>query len=148
MVEDDRIEELVAQDQLSLVRKQERAFKELEERPPAFPPTFKFEPGTAEYDLKYVIFLLFFLLIEILIFLSHFRRRPAWCDRILYKSPKHAFKNVELHAEQTAYRSHPSYSISDHKPVTSEFTIRVSTFFFALYIFVTCYRFMHFIYSN
>lgn len=59
-------------------------------------------------------------------FLLHFRRRPAWCDRILYKSPKHAYKNVELHAEQTAYRSHPSYSISDHKPVTSEFTIRVS----------------------
>lgn len=54
MIEEDRIEELAAQDQLSLVRKQGRAFRELEERTPAFPPTFKFEPGTCEYDLKCV----------------------------------------------------------------------------------------------
>lgn len=52
MIEDDRIEELVAKDQLTLVRNKKRAFRGLEERPPAFPPTFKFEPGTCEYDLK------------------------------------------------------------------------------------------------
>lgn len=62
MVEDDRIEDLVAQDQLSLVRKQGRAFKESEERAPAFPPTFKFEQGTSEYDLK--CFIYYFCLID------------------------------------------------------------------------------------
>lgn len=54
-----------------------------------------------------------------------FRRRPAWTDRVLYKEPKNIYKNAELSAEQTSYRSHPGYSISDHKPVTSEFTIKV-----------------------
>lgn len=57
-----------------------------------------------------------------------FRRRPAWTDRVLYKAPKHCFSNVTLSAEQTSYRSHPGYNISDHKPVTSEFTIKVSTY--------------------
>lgn len=55
-----------------------------------------------------------------------YRRRPAWCDRILYKTPQAAFKNMELVTEQTSYRSHPQFTISDHKPVTSEFTINVS----------------------
>lgn len=32
---------------------------------------------------------------------------------------------MELVTEQTSYRSHPQFTISDHKPVTSEFTINV-----------------------
>lgn len=55
-----------------------------------------------------------------------FRRRPAWTDRVLYKSPKNCYSNVALSADQTSYRSHPGYNISDHKPVTSEFAIKVS----------------------
>lgn len=105
MVADDRLEDLMDKDQLSLIRRQGRAFTQLEERLPAFPPTFKFEPGTSDYDMK---------------------RRPAWCDRVLYKTPQHAFKNMELVTEQTSYRSHPQFTMSDHKPVTSEFTIQVS----------------------
>ncbi|XP_055317820.1 inositol polyphosphate 5-phosphatase K [Sitodiplosis mosellana] len=104
MVHRDRLDELVELDQLSMIRRQGRAFAQLEERLPAFPPTFKFEHGTNDYDTK---------------------RRPAWCDRILYKTPQAAFKNMELVTEQTSYRSHPQFTISDHKPVTSEFTINV-----------------------
>lgn len=52
LVEQDKLDELIAKDQLKLVRQQERAFTELTERTPAFPPTFKFERGTSEYDLK------------------------------------------------------------------------------------------------
>lgn len=52
MVKHDRLDELVAQDQLSLIRRQGRAFVQLEERLPAFPPTFKFEHGTSDYDMK------------------------------------------------------------------------------------------------
>lgn len=105
MVADDRLEELIEKDQLSLIRRQGRAFTQLEERLPAFPPTFKFEPGTSDYDMK---------------------RRPAWCDRVLYKTPQLAFKNMELITEQTSYRSHPQFTMSDHKPVSSEFTIQVN----------------------
>lgn len=52
IVEQDRLEELIQRDQLSMIRRQGRAFIHLEERLPAFPPTFKFEHGTSEYDLK------------------------------------------------------------------------------------------------
>ncbi|XP_031634308.1 inositol polyphosphate 5-phosphatase K [Contarinia nasturtii] len=104
LVDQDRLEELIQLDQLSMIRRQGRAFTRLEERLPAFPPTFKFEHGTSDYDMK---------------------RRPAWCDRILYKTPENTFKNMELVTEQTSYRSHPQFTISDHKPVTSEFTINV-----------------------
>lgn len=47
---------------------------------------------------------------------------------MLYKVPENCYKNVTLATEQTSYRSHPGYNISDHKPVTSEFTIKVSSF--------------------
>lgn len=56
---------------------------------------------------------------------SNFRRRPAWTDRILYAMKENNYRNVKLTVEQTSYKSHPSYNISDHKPVTSEFTIKV-----------------------
>lgn len=105
MVGDDRLDELIDKDQLSMIRRQGRAFSQMEERLPAFPPTFKFEPGTSDYDMK---------------------RRPAWCDRILYKTPQPTFKNMEITTEQTSYRSHPQFTMSDHKPVSSEFTIHVS----------------------
>lgn len=52
LIEKDRLDELIALDQLSMIRRQGRAFTHLEERLPAFPPTFKFEHGTTDYDLK------------------------------------------------------------------------------------------------
>lgn len=54
LVEQDRLDELIQLDQLSMVRRQGRAFTWLEERLPAFPPTFKFEHGTSDYDMKLV----------------------------------------------------------------------------------------------
>lgn len=52
LVDHDKLPELIQKDQLLMVRTDGRAFKELEERLPAFPPTFKFEHGSSEYDLK------------------------------------------------------------------------------------------------
>lgn len=52
MVQRDKLEELIELDQLSMIRRQGRAFTRLEERLPAFPPTFKFEHGTSDYDMK------------------------------------------------------------------------------------------------
>ncbi|XP_040163687.1 phosphatidylinositol 4,5-bisphosphate 5-phosphatase A-like isoform X3 [Anopheles arabiensis] len=104
MVARDELKQLIEKDQLLLVRREGRAFAQLQERLPQFPPTFKFEHGSNEYDMK---------------------RRPAWTDRILYAVNENNYRNVRLTAEQTSYKSHPSYSISDHKPVTSEFTLKV-----------------------
>lgn len=52
LVDHDKLPQLIQKDQLLMVRTEGRAFKELEERLPAFPPTFKFEHGSSEYDLK------------------------------------------------------------------------------------------------
>ncbi|XP_055532481.1 phosphatidylinositol 4,5-bisphosphate 5-phosphatase A-like isoform X6 [Wyeomyia smithii] len=104
MVKHDELKKLIEKDQLLLVRREGRAFQKLNERLPQFPPTFKFEHGTNDYDMK---------------------RRPAWTDRILYAVKENNYRNVKLTVEQTSYKSHPSYNISDHKPVTSEFTIKV-----------------------
>lgn len=35
------------------------------------------------------------------------------------------YDDIELNAEQQSYKSHPNYSVSDHKPVTGEFEITV-----------------------
>lgn len=56
MIEKDCLSELLANDQLTLVRNQGRAFHHLNERLPAFPPTFKFEQGTHDYNMKYIVF--------------------------------------------------------------------------------------------
>lgn len=106
MIKNDQLNELMKLDQLSTVMCEGRAFSELVERLPLFPPTFKFEQGTSKYDMK---------------------RRPAWCDRILYKNKNKVLKNCTLQLEQISYKSHPSYKISDHKPVSSEFRIKVRT---------------------
>lgn len=52
LVEQDHLDQLIQRDQLSMIRRQGRAFTRLEERLPAFPPTFKFEHGTSDYDPK------------------------------------------------------------------------------------------------
>lgn len=104
MVAKDELKKLIEKDQLLLVRREGRAFQNMQERLPQFPPTFKFEHGSNDYDMK---------------------RRPAWTDRILYAMKENNYRNVKLTVEQTSYKSHPSYNISDHKPVSSEFTIKV-----------------------
>lgn len=109
MVKHDRLNDLMKNDQLSNTMCEGRAFSELVERLPQFPPTFKFVHESNEYDMK---------------------RRPAWCDRILYKAKTRILKNCSLHLEQVSYKSHPNYKLSDHKPVSSEFKIVVSIFLF------------------
>ncbi|XP_050308563.1 phosphatidylinositol 4,5-bisphosphate 5-phosphatase A-like isoform X2 [Anthonomus grandis grandis] len=95
---------LLEQDQLKYVMRKGEAFSEFSEKDPEFPPTFKFDVGTNAYDYK---------------------RRPAWCDRILYCVNSNNYENVTLKVEQLSYKSHPSYVLSDHKPVSAEFVIKV-----------------------
>lgn len=103
---DEQLSELIQRDQLLHVRtKLQKAFHLMHERLPAFPPTFKYHEGTSNYDLK---------------------RRPAWTDRILYAlQPLNKRPDERLAIEQRSYKSHPAYNISDHKPVSSEISIKL-----------------------
>ncbi|XP_019878448.1 phosphatidylinositol 4,5-bisphosphate 5-phosphatase A isoform X2 [Aethina tumida] len=98
------LKKLFEHDQLRHVMKEQKAFSELTEKEPDFPPTFKYEVGTHRYDYK---------------------RRPAWCDRILYRVNAKNYENITLNVDQLSYKSHPSYCLSDHKPVSAEFLIKV-----------------------
>lgn len=51
-IEEDKLDELIQRDQLVLIRESGRAFQNLTEKLPQFPPTFKFIEGTNQYDLK------------------------------------------------------------------------------------------------
>uniref|UniRef100_A0A0A1WZH3 Phosphatidylinositol 4,5-bisphosphate 5-phosphatase A n=1 Tax=Zeugodacus cucurbitae TaxID=28588 RepID=A0A0A1WZH3_ZEUCU len=105
-IKNEKLSELIERDQLLHVRtKLHKAFHLMHERLPAFPPTFKFHEGTSNYDLK---------------------RRPAWTDRILYAlQPLNKRPDERLAIEQRSYKSFPAYNISDHKPVSSEFSVKL-----------------------
>ncbi|XP_043273810.1 inositol polyphosphate 5-phosphatase K-like isoform X2 [Venturia canescens] len=95
---------LYHEDQLRMVIENGEAFGELTEAEITFPPTYKFEFASQNYDLK---------------------RRPSWTDRILYKVNADVYEDVKLKATQRSYKSHPNYVLSDHKPVTAEFDITI-----------------------
>ncbi|XP_060519246.1 phosphatidylinositol 4,5-bisphosphate 5-phosphatase A-like isoform X2 [Cylas formicarius] len=98
------LKKLFEHDQLRQVMKRGEAFSEFTEKDPDFPPTFKFDVGTNSYDHK---------------------RRPAWCDRILYCVNSNNYENITLKVDQLSYKSHSNYLLSDHKPVSAEFIIKV-----------------------
>lgn len=55
------------------------------------------------------------------------KRVPAWCDRILWQIHDDAFEKITISADLVEYKSIPSYVMSDHKPVTATFNIKVSS---------------------
>ncbi|KAF9546307.1 DNase I-like protein [Agrocybe pediades] len=73
------------------------------EGPLTFNPTYKYDKGTDEYDT------------------SEKRRSPAWCDRILWRA------RVAERVRQLHYRRYET-NVSDHRPVSAGFVIRVKTF--------------------
>lgn len=98
MVEQGVLEKLLEHDQLRQQQQQGKAFVGYTEGPITFRPTYKYAPGTQQWDS------------------SEKQRAPAWCDRILWKGP---------HVEQLRYSSHESYTLSDHKPVSASFKVGI-----------------------
>uniref|UniRef100_A0A915CM49 Inositol polyphosphate-related phosphatase domain-containing protein n=1 Tax=Ditylenchus dipsaci TaxID=166011 RepID=A0A915CM49_9BILA len=77
-------------------------FADYQEAEINFGPTYKFEPGSTDWDE------------------SDKRRIPAWCDRIMFKSAD-KFK-IEL--VENSYESVTSVITSDHKPVKAMFVVK------------------------
>ena len=104
LISENQMSVLMKDDQLFSVQKTGDAFSELRELPLTFPPSYKFEAGVDNYDIK---------------------RRPAWTDRILYQVNANVYDNVTLKMEGGSYKSHMHYRSSDHRPVTAAFKITV-----------------------
>jgi len=96
------IAELELIDQLNIERAQGRAFSGWNEGPLNFMPTYKYQPGTDNYECRP----------------DKKLRAPAWCDRVLWLAAD------ESHAEQISY-TRSEINISDHKPVMSTFAITI-----------------------
>lgn len=104
MVSKDELGKLLNFDQLARARKSGEAFSELNETLPTFPPSYKYKIGTSVYDSK---------------------RFPSWTDRILYKANVANYENYKLSMNQHSYTAHADFLESDHKPVSSNFSLAV-----------------------
>lgn len=56
-----------------------------------------------------------------------FRRRPAWTDRILYKTIDPSNKKCVINV--LSYKHIESIKLSDHRPVYSESSLQVHIYF-------------------
>ncbi|KAK9894154.1 DNase I-like protein [Cystobasidium minutum MCA 4210] len=97
---------LLDHDQLAKEMKTNQAFRlrSFREADINFLPTYKFDPGTDNYDS------------------SAKERIPAWCDRILYRVHEPSVKSEKIRPLE--YRSW-SATPSDHKPISGLYSVRI-----------------------
>uniref|UniRef100_A0A1A8P4M1 Phosphatidylinositol 4,5-bisphosphate 5-phosphatase A n=1 Tax=Nothobranchius rachovii TaxID=451742 RepID=A0A1A8P4M1_9TELE len=118
-IDNNKLSILWEKDQLNLAKDSETVLEGFQEGPLKFPPTYKFDVGTDTYDT------------------SGKKRKPAWTDRILWRqrATAPAAPSVGkrgsisgltsgIKVMQHSYRSHMEYIVSDHKPVSSIFTLQ------------------------
>ncbi|KAM9360666.1 inositol polyphosphate 5-phosphatase K [Symphorus nematophorus] len=120
-IDNNKFPMLWEKDQLNMAKDSETVLEGFQEGPLKFPPTYKFDVGTNTYDT------------------SGKKRKPAWTDRILWRLRATAPAGPALSAgkrgsmsgltsgtkvTQHYYRSHMEYTVSDHKPVSSIFTLQ------------------------
>lgn len=99
-----QLDELRTLDQLNVERKAGRVFENFYEGYLSFPPTYKFQPGTDEYDQRP----------------EKKIRAPAWCDRILWM-----VQEDPTHVDQLSYGRSERPNCSDHKAVYSMLRLTV-----------------------
>ncbi|KAM8760281.1 inositol polyphosphate 5-phosphatase K [Acanthopagrus schlegelii] len=120
-IDNNKFPMLWEKDQLNMAKDSETVLEGFQEGPLKFPPTYKFDTGTNTYDT------------------SGKKRKPAWTDRILWRLRATAPAGTALSAgkrgsmsgltsgvkvTQHYYRSYMEYTVSDHKPVSSIFTLQ------------------------
>ncbi|XP_077600336.1 phosphatidylinositol 4,5-bisphosphate 5-phosphatase A-like [Stigmatopora nigra] len=117
-IDNNKLSTMWEKDQLNMAKDSEIVLEGFQEGPLKFPPTYKFDVGTNVYDT------------------SGKKRKPAWTDRILWRlratgSAANAGKRGSVSGltsgtkvTQHCYRSHMEYVVSDHKPVSSIFTLQ------------------------
>lgn len=95
---------LICHDQLTAQRAMGDAFKGFHEGQVDFPPTYKYYPGTAVYDVRH----------------KKKSHTPAWCDRVLWRTRRSADACLQLRSYGTK-----NLLMSDHMPVGAEFLVTV-----------------------
>ncbi|XP_035686464.1 type II inositol 1,4,5-trisphosphate 5-phosphatase-like isoform X1 [Branchiostoma floridae] len=98
LIEKEMFWALMEHDQLKRQMNERSVFKDFKEASVNFIPTYKYDPGTDDWDT------------------SEKCRVPAWCDRVLCKGDS---------VSAVEYRSHRELKLSDHKPVSCLFDIGV-----------------------
>uniref|UniRef100_A0A3Q3B599 Phosphatidylinositol 4,5-bisphosphate 5-phosphatase A n=1 Tax=Kryptolebias marmoratus TaxID=37003 RepID=A0A3Q3B599_KRYMA len=117
-IDNNKLSVLWEKDQLNMAKDSETVLEGFQEGPLKFPPTYKFDVGTDTYD-------------------TGKKRKPAWTDRILWRqrATAPAAQGVGkrgsvsgltsgIKVTQHNYRSQMEYTVSDHKPVSSIFTLQ------------------------
>ena len=98
MITENSLELLLNSDQLRQQQQKGRAFVDFQEGEIKFKPSYKYNPGTDDWDD------------------SPKFRCPAWCDRVLWRG-----EGVTL----TSYTSTDKLRVSDHKPVSASFQVDI-----------------------
>uniref|UniRef100_A0AC35U978 Phosphoinositide 5-phosphatase n=1 Tax=Rhabditophanes sp. KR3021 TaxID=114890 RepID=A0AC35U978_9BILA len=101
LVRQERLEQLVPNDQLTQQRLNEIVFAGFDEGPLTFPPTYKYDTFSDDYDT------------------SEKARSPAWTDRILVKN------NCGRLVRSLAYER-AELKTSDHRPVMARFIVHTA----------------------
>uniref|UniRef100_A0A8C2BDN6 Inositol polyphosphate-5-phosphatase Ka n=1 Tax=Cyprinus carpio TaxID=7962 RepID=A0A8C2BDN6_CYPCA len=98
---------LWSKDQLTMMKQKEATLQKFKEGPLDFHPSYKFDLHSDNYDT------------------SGKKRKPAWCDRILWRLEEQHKDEFPLKLSQEFYTSKMEYGISDHKPVIGIFRLEL-----------------------
>ncbi|KAI9323192.1 Endonuclease/exonuclease/phosphatase [Dichotomocladium elegans] len=112
LLEENDLDKLLEYDQLSIERNAGRTFPMFDEGKITFPPTYKYDAHTNNYDT------------------SPKRRSPSWTDRVLWKKERTRFSEKsetqhEPFLKLLAYDHFKGMMLSDHKPVYALMELKI-----------------------